>query len=493
MNRILSIDIGTSACKAAVFDPDGRVVAAESVPYGTDYPHPSWAQQEPEDWWRAACRALKQLTAAVDPRDIACVGVDGQSWSAVAVDAQGNVLAPTPIWTDRRARQECDDLRRLMPEEDWFRVDMNPLQPGYSLPKILWYKRHWPAVYENARWMLQSNSLIVLRLTGKATQDLSQGYGLHFFSMRSGQWDRAALEKTGVRPSLFPDILPCHAIAGSITEQAARQTGLLPGTPVVAGGLDAACATLGVGVIDPGQTQEQGGQSGGMSLCVDQCVGDPRLILGYHVAPGRWLLQGGTTGGGGALKWLRQQICPELSFADMSALAETVPPGSDGLVFLPYLAGERSPLWDPDAKGVFFGLTYAHTRAHMIRAVMEGTAYALRHNIEAAAEAGGQVNVMRAMGGSANSLIWTQIKSDVTGKPIDVPSSDTATGLGAAILAGVAAGIYRDFEDAVRRTVHVQRRHAPQMEHQAIYETGYRKYRALYARLAPMMAGREEA
>ena len=489
---LLGVDIGTSACKAVAFDLEGRVIMQDTQFYPAEYPRPGWAQQQPEDWWKGACRAIKNITAQIDPAQISAVGVDGQSWAAVAVDKEGNALCPTPIWTDTRSKEECEDMRRCMPEESWFQIGMNPLQPGYTLPKILWYKKHRKNVYDTARWILQSNSFIVLRLTNRATQDLSQGYGLQCFSMKKGTWDREAMEKIGLRPSLLPDIFPCHEVVGHVTEKAAMETGLIPGTPVVAGGLDAACATLGVGVISPGQTQEQGGQAGGMSLCMEECLGDPRLILGRHVAPGRFLLQGGTTGGGGALKWLRQNICPELSFEEMSDLAQTVAPGSDGLLFLPYLAGERSPIWNPDAKGVFFGLTYAHTRAHMIRAVMEGTAYALLHNIETARKAGGLVRMMRATGGSANSLVWTQIKSDVTGTNIEVSLSDTSTVLGAAILAGVGAGLYESFEEAAEKTVRVQRTHTPKEENRGLYAFKYRQYLELYERLQPMMTGRDQ-
>ena len=264
-------------------------------------------------------------------------------------------------------------------------------------------------------------------------------------------------------------------------------TGLTAGTPVVAGGLDAACGTLGAGVVDAGQTQEQGGQAGGMSICLNNYAADRRLILGQHVVPGRWLLQGGTTGGGGALKWLRETICPELSFDEMSSLAGSVPAGSDGVLFLPYMAGERSPIWNPHASGVFFGLSYAKSRAHMIRACMEGVAYSLRHNLEAALETGVAVGTMRAMGGSANSHIWTQMKADVTGKRIEVPLSDAATTLGAAILAGVGTGVYTGFGEAVERTITVRRTHEPDPALQDVYEEGYKKYRALYERLEPMM------
>jgi xylulokinase len=206
-----------------------------------------------------------------------------------------------------------------------------------------------------------------------------------------------------------------------------------------------------------------------------------------HVVPGRWLLQGGTTGGGGALKWLRETICPELSFDEMSSLAGSVPAGSEGVLFLPYMAGERSPIWNPGASGVFFGLGYAKSRAHMIRAVMEGVAYALRHNLETALKAGADVKTMRAMGGSANSLVWTQIKADVTGKEINVPASDTATTLGAALLAGVGTGMYSTFREAVEKTIAIRRTHVPNPDLQEAYDNGYRKYRALYESLKPLM------
>jgi xylulokinase len=256
---------------------------------------------------------------------------------------------------------------------------------------------------------------------------------------------------------------------------------------VVAGGLDAACGTLGAGVVSPGQTQEQGGQAGGMSICIDQYAADPSLILGFHVAPGRWLLQGGTTGGGGALKWLRETMCPEASFWEMSSLAEKAPAGSGGVTFLPYMAGERSPLWNPKACGVFFGLNFGVTRGQMIRACMEGVAYALRHNLETAEAAGAKADTLRAMGGSANSRIWTQIKADVTGCRIEVPASDTATTLGAAILAGVGTGVYGSFEEAAERTVSVKMTYAPDPEMRAVYDKGYETYRKLYPALEEIM------
>jgi xylulokinase len=256
---------------------------------------------------------------------------------------------------------------------------------------------------------------------------------------------------------------------------------------VVAGGLDAACGTLGAGVLHNGETQEQGGQAGGMSICTDHYSADPRLILSYHVVPGKWLLQGGTVGGGGVMKWLHAELGGGMGFGDMDEEAARVPAGSDGLIFLPYMSGERSPIWDAKAKGVYYGLDFAKTRGYIIRAGLEGTAFALRHNVEVAERAGAKVERMQAMGGAANSRVWTQIKADITGKPIDVPASDTASTLGAAMLAGVATGVYRDFDEAVAKTVRVTRSHTPQPSNATVYGSNYETYLDLYQNLKNTM------
>ena len=487
---LLGIDIGTSSCKVALFDPDGKVAASGGSDYPVSYPRKGWAEQDPGDWWEGVCRAVREMIGnhGIDPGRIAGIGVDGQSWSAVALDASGEVLCPTPIWTDTRGAAICRETADRIGEEKLFSVCGNPVQPGYTWPKILWYREHRPEVFRKTEKILQSNSYIVYRMTGEMTQDLSQGYGLACFDMRSGRWDEEACRMLDIPRKFLPEIMPCHRIAGKLTREAAGQTGLKEGIPVVAGGLDAACGTLGAGVIDPGQTQEQGGQAGGMSICIGQYAADPRLILGFHVVPGRWLLQGGTTGGGGALKWLRETMFPDLSFEEMSTLADQAPAGSGGVTFLPYLAGERSPIWNPDACGVFFGLNFGVNRGQIIRACMEGVAYALRHNLETAEAAGARAETLRAMGGSANSRVWTQIKADVTGRGIEVPASDTATTLGAAVLAGVGTGVWRDFGDAVRQTVRVRKTYTPDPAAKAVYDRGYETYRQLYERLKDLMS-----
>ena len=495
---LLGIDIGTSACKAAIFDRSGEVIASASEEYPVDYPHPGWAEQDPQDWWRAVCTAIRRMAAdGVDLSEIAGIGIDGQSWSAIPVDQAGNVLAKTPIWMDTRAQDICDEYNERVGADQIFQTAGNSLQPSYTTAKILWYRRNLPEVYRRTYKILQSNSYIAFRLTGNMTQDISQGYGLHCFNMRTGTWDEKLCEALEIPGSLLPDIFPSHAVIGTVSSQAAKESGLTAGTPVAAGGLDAACGTLGAGVVHPGETQEQGGQAGGMSICIDTYQADPRLILGYHVVPGRWLLQGGTTGGGGVMRWLEREFGAYEREAGLSRqksslelfneAAEAVSPGCDGMIFLPYMSGERSPIWDPDAKGVYYGMDFGKTKGHFIRAAMEGVAYSLHHNLEIAREAGAEAEVLRAMGGSANSLLWTQIKSDITGKPIAVPSAGTATTLGAAILAGGGGGMYGSFEEAVELTVKEKRRHEPNPEHRETYERNYQIYLELYEQLKGMM------
>lgn len=495
---LLGIDIGTSACKAAVFDQNGEVIASASEEYPVEYPRPGWAEQNPEEWWRAVCISIKKMAAdGVDLNEIGGIGIDGQSWSAIPVDREGNVLTNTPIWMDTRAQDICDEFNEKIGPDQIFQVSGNSLQPSYTTAKIVWYRRNLPEVYQRTYKILQSNSYIGFKLTGNMTQDISQGYGLHCFNMHTGEWDEDLCEALEIPMSLLPDIYSSHAIIGTVTGKAAKESGLLAGTPVAAGGLDAACGTLGAGVVRPGETQEQGGQAGGMSICIDTYRADPRLILGFHVVPGKWILQGGTTGGGGVIRWLEREFgayeremgksCGKSSLELFNEVAEAIAPGCDGMVFLPYMSGERSPIWDPDAKGVFYGMDFGKTKGHFIRAAMEGVAYSLYHNLEVAREAGAEAEVLRAMGGSANSLLWTQIKSDITGKPIIVPSSDTATTLGAAILAGVGVGMYKDFEEAVKLTVKEKRRHEPDPEHRAVYERNYQIYLELYEQLKSTM------
>ena len=496
---LLGIDIGTSACKVAILDLQGNVISQATKEYRVYYPASGFVEQNPNEWWESVCAAIKEsiMSSKIDAGQIAGIGIDGQSWSVIPINKKGDVLNNTPIWMDTRAADICKETVNRLGADRIFGLSGNSFEPTYSTPKILWFKKNMPDVYNSTYKFLQSNSFIAFKLTGQISQDLSQGYGIHSFNMNEGKWEDSFCEELGFDREKLPEIYQCHHVIGEVTGEAAAQTGLVKGVPVVAGGLDASCGTLGAGVIKVGQTQEQGGQAGGMSICLNSSIGHPKLILSFHVVPKLWLLQGGTVGGGGAIKWFKQELgaVEEMEarargsnpFKVMDEEAEKIPVGSEGLIFLPYMAGERSPLWDKNAKGVFFGLGYNKTRAHMIRAVMEGCAFALQHNMKTAEEIGVGVEELVAMGGAANSRLWTQIKADITGKTIRVPTSDTATTLGAAILAGVGTGLYKSFEQAVRDTIVITRTHEPDMQAHARYKNNYEIYIELYEKLKDTM------
>lgn len=492
---LLAVDVGTSSCVVTVFDFAGKIAGSWTGEYRTNYPYAGYAEQDANDWWQVVCQGIKTLikTNSFEPQDIAAVGVDGTSWVCLPVDKNGNPLRPAMLWLDRRAQEQADWMKKRVGEEQLISLNGNPVDPAYITPKMLWIKENEPDIFKKTAKFLQSNGYIVYRFTGEYSQDYSQGYGFHFFDIAKGCWDENTAVELGLSLDFTAPLFHSHEVVGTITNTAADETGLIPGIPVVAGGLDAACCTLGAGVIRPGQTQEQGGQAGGMSIQIDRPLIHRKLILGYHVVPNQWLLQGGTVGGSGVLRWFNehfgtfaQQVGKERGmspFEIMSEEAGRISPGSDRLIFLPYMAGERSPIWDSKARGVFFGLSYEKTRAHMIRAIMEGVGYSLLHNLKTAEEIGVSTEVLRSVGGAANSYIWTQIKADITGKVIHVPFSDHATSLGTAILAGIGVGVYNDFAEAVEKTVHIQHTHYPNEGNNKIYNKYYQLYLKLYEKL----------
>jgi xylulokinase len=396
------------------------------------------------------------------------------------------VLYNTPIWFDTRATLECKWLIENIGEDNIFKISGNPVKPSYTTPKAMWFKNNLPKIYNNTNKFLQSNSYVVYKLTNCFSQDKSQGYAHFFYNMKTASYDQDLCEQMGLNISHYPDIFDCHSVVGAVTKKASLETGLPIGIPVVAGGLDAACGTLGAGVCMKNQTQEQGGQAGGMSICLDEPISNKNLILSNHIVPDLWLLQGGTTGGGGTVKWFSEEF--EISMKEIDNQAKKVRAGSEGVIFLPYMAGERSPIWDENAKGVYYGLDFSKTRGHLARATMEGVAYSLRHNLEVAKKAGASVDKLYAMGGSANSEVWMQIKADITGLPILIPNSDNASTLGAVILAGVGTGIYNSFSEAVSKTITIKKEYTPNKDNKEIYDYHYAKYLELYENLKGVMA-----
>lgn len=488
VSLLMGIDVGTSATKVSVFDLEGNEIASATRETPLIMPKRNHVEQDPQSWWSATKEACKEVTSKVNSAQIRGIGVAGQSWATVLLDRKGEVLANSPLWMDTRAVDICAETVEKIGAERIFSISGNPFSPTYSTPKLLWFMREHPEIMERTVKVLQSNSFIVYRLTREFSQDLSMTYGLQFANIKDGTYDASLAEELGIDLSLFPEAVPCDQVVGRVSEEAALQTGLLPGTPVVAGGLDAACGALGTGVYRPYQCQEQGGQAGGISVATDELVVEPTLICSHHVVPGMWLLQGGTAAGGAALRWAAAQIgVPGASFAQIDSEAKDQEPVPGGLIFLPYLAGERSPIWDPDAKGVFFGLTLGTTRPQMLRSVMEGVAFSLQDNIQTMVQAGVTLGEVYSIGGASQSTLWTQIKCDVTGLDISVPLTKSATPLGAAILAGVGTGTYGSYEEAIQLTQVIGRTQKPIPEHQEVYQQAFLIYQELYKALAPLM------
>lgn len=490
---LLAIDIGTSGCKVCVFDSRLQVLAHTTKTYSIFYGDNGVVEQDPEDWWNVIICALKELSQKVDFSRIRAIGTDGQSWAAIPVDEKGGVLLNTPVWLDTRAIQECGEINACVTPTYGFALSGNTVRANYTLPKVLWFKNNKPEIFKKTVKILQSNAYIVFKLCGKISQDRSQGYGWQCYDIRQGKWDCSYCAKIGLDMSLLPEIYACDAVVGEILPSVAAITGLPVGTLVVAGGLDAACAALGAGVFEDGQVQENGGSAGGMSICVSSPKMQKDLILSEHVVPGRWLLQGGTVGGGGALRWFKENFSPTSStpglnaFEELSMLAARSPVGANGIIFLPYLNGERSPVWDANAKGVYFGLKYSNTKDDFTRAIMEGTAFSVYDNLLSAKEVGVTVSRMVATGGTANSDIWMQIKADICAADMVRCGSDHLSAKGAAILAGVGSGLFLDYSVAAEYVQYNETFYADFAVH-AKYINIYKQYKKLYAATKQLMS-----
>ncbi len=418
---ILTLDNGTSSTKAALWSPDGQILAEACQPYDLCYPQPTWAEIDAELWWQAACLCIRAVLAhsGLPAGAVQAVALDGISWTLLAVDANLRPLHRALIWLDRRAEAEAAEMRAAPQAARWLERSGNPLDPAYITPKLRWLQRRQPQIFAQANCFLTSSGFLTARLCGELTCDLTQAYGYHFFDMRRGCWDAATAQELGLPLEKLPPLRACGEIVGRVTPWASAETGLAPGTPVLAGCLDAAAGALGAGVSRIGQANEQGGQAGGIAISLAQPVVEPRLILSPHVLPDQYLLQGGTVGGG-ALGWLRGLLGEALSFEQLGAEAAQSQPGAGGLIFLPYLAGERTPLWNSQLRGVFSGLSYTTSRGDLTRAVLEGCAMAVYHNIQTAAQHGAQVDEYLGSGGATRSPIWCQIKADLYGKPFVV-------------------------------------------------------------------------
>lgn len=497
---ILTIDQGTSSCKTALWTDDGILVAETTQAYALHRPHPLYAEIDAQIWWNAVCETIRAVVAqsGVDPHDIGGIGVDGIGWTLVAVDAQCNPLYPALIWLDRRAEQQTQWLASLPEAKELINLVANPLDSAYITPKLLWLKQHHPDIFDATHQFLTASGFLVAKLTGEFTCDYTQAYGYHFFDLRNARWDGQVAKRLGIPIEKFPRLAPCTEIAGTLSAHAAQHTGLRTGIPVIVGCLDAAAGALGAGVTRVGQTNEQGGQAGGMAISLDRVVVEPRLIFSHHVLPNQYLLQGGTVGGG-ALGWFRDTFGqPENAVSKMlgtnafelfSAQVQRTVPGANGVIFIPYLAGERTPLWNSNARSVFFGLSYATTRGEILRAIMEGCAFAVYHNLKVAEQHGAVPQGFLGSGGATASAVWCQIKADVYGKPFVVARrADGGEGghtLGLYALTARAVGLCDDVGECVERLLPQRRVFEPNAQNHARYQELFDVYMSVSQKLLP--------
>jgi xylulokinase len=489
---LLGIDIGTTNAKAALFDTSGALLGEAQQEYATTYPRPRWVEQTPQDWWDATVTILRSLldTSPVGPGDIAAIGVSSQAPTALPVDGQGTALRPALIWMDRRSEAQCVRLRQTVGADRLMAINGNRIDPYFGAPKILWLLENEPDVVERTRFFLQANGYINFKLTGRFTIDASHASLVQCYDMALGDWSDDLCASMEIPLSKLPPVLPCTEVIGEVNAEAARATGLLEGTPVVAGAVDGVAAALEAGVIASGEAVEMTGTSTVLLVCVEEPPRQPALIALAHAVPGAYLLVGAMVSTGAALRWFRDELgAAEVqaarsadcnAFEIMSEEAGKVSPGAGGLLFLPYMMGERSPIWNTDARGVLFGLSLATSRAQIIRALMEGAAYGLRHNVEAAQETGVHIDRLRSVGGGSRSAVWSQIKADILGVPIKVPQTSIGASLGDALLAGVGVGVYPDVVAAARSVSRVATHYRPQDAVRAYYDGMYRLYRQLY-------------
>lgn len=495
---ILTVDVGTSSTKTAVWNEQGTALAEASAPYALNRPQPLWAEIDPNVWWQAICDTIQQVTlrAGIRAEEIAGIGIDAIGWTLIPVDEAINPLAPAMIWLDRRAGEETAWLKSQPEAERFINLSANPLDEAYITPKLLWLRKHKPQVFDNAHKFLEATGFIVARFTGEFICDFTQAYGYHFFDIKNERWDEAAAAKMGVPLEKMPRLCPTTEIVGTVTAQAAADTGLRAGTPVIAGCLDAAVGALGSGVTRPGQTNEQGGQAGGLGISLDRVVVEPRLIFSHHVVPEQYLLAAGTVGGG-SLGWFRDQLgqvetavsplIQQNPFQLFSQQASQSPPGANGLLFLPYMAGERTPLWSSVARGVFFGLSYNTSRADMLRAIMEGCAFAVYDNLQIAAEHGVTVDEYLGSGGATQSAVWCQIKADLYGRPFVVAQradgGEGGHGLGLFALTAYAVGLVDNIGDCVNSLLPKRRLYEPSPTNHAFYQELFQVYRSVSRKL----------
>lgn len=484
---LLGLDISTTGAKALLIDAGGAVIGSATSPLTLSTPRPLWSEQNPTDWWVGMAASIRQLLTeqGVAGDQIAAIGLTGQMHGLVLLDAAGQVLRPAILWNDQRTGPQCDEMRRRLGKERLIQITGNDALTGFTAPKVLWVQQNEPAVYAQARHILLPKDYIRFKLTGDYAMDKADGAGTILFDLRARHWSPEVLAALEIPAEWLPPTFEGPEITGVVSAAAETETGLAAGTPVIGGGGDQAAQAVGVGAVEPGIIALTLGTSGVVFATTPTALVEPegRLHAFCHAVPGRWHFMGVMLSAAGSLQWYRDALAPGVSFDDLTAEAAAVPPGSDGLLFLPYLTGERTPHPDPLARGAWVGLTIRHGRPHLTRAVLEGVAFGIKDSFTLIQGAGlGSVEQVRVSGGGAKSPLWRQIMADVLGAELVTVNTTEGAAYGAALLAAVGAGFYSTVDEACQATIQITGRTSPGAA-AAAYTQLYPLYRALYPAL----------
>jgi xylulokinase len=492
----LGVDVGTTGSKALLVDEKGRVIASHTTEYPLYTPRVGWTEQNPEDWWSATVKSVRAVLekSKVKPEEVEGVGLTGQMHGLVMLDKELKVIRPAILWNDQRTGEEAEYINTKFGERI-IEVTGNIAHTGFTAPKLLWVKRHEPENFARMRKFLLPKDYVGLKLTGEIAMDVNDASGTALFDVKRRKWAEGLIAELELPLDVFPKVLESPEVRGGVTAEAAELTGLRKGVPVVAGAGDQGAAGVGAGVVEEGVVSVNIGTSGVVFTNSDAYRFDPkgRLHAFCHAVPGKWHLMGVMLSAGGSLRWFRDKLGQlEGGLADLLGVdpydllcreAEQVPPGSEGLVFLPYLAGERTPHADPYARGVFFGLSLKHGRGHMVRAVLEGVCYGLRDSLELMLALDLKVREVRVLGGGARSLLWRKILADVFGADVYTMEVDEGSSFGAAILASVGTKAYATVRDAARSMVRTK----DVVKYDPANRELYSKYYALYRELYPAL------
>jgi xylulokinase len=460
-SAFLGLDVGTSGVKAILVAPSGDVIASATSPLTMATPQQGWAEQDPEAWWQATLASIAAVRTKRGDASIAAIGISGQMHSSVFLDRDGRVIRPALLWCDGRTTEECAEITKRVGGEERLRdLASNPALEGFTLPKVLWLRRHEPAAFARLATVLLPKDYIRYRLTGVLATEPSDASATLMYDTAHLRWSEEIMRAVELPMSLLPDVGPSAGVLGKVDGRAGSLTGIAEGTPVVGGGADNACGAAGVGVVAPGEVVTSWGTSGTVLAPTAKPLVDPRLRAHTfcHVVPDTWYLMGVVLTAGGAFAWYQEQLARELAGASDAALrlneeAATVPRGAEGLTFLPYLQGERTPHRDAAARGALLGLSLAHTRAHLTRAVLEGICFALRDSLTILQSLGLSPNHLLLTGGGAKSALLRQLQSEIFGLPVTTVNREEGPAYGAALLAAVGAGAFADVAAAARATL----------------------------------------